>query len=130
MKKGFTLLELLIVVVIIGILATFAIPQFLRATERAKLGKAQNSVSLIAQGLNMYYADMGDWPGSLEDIDEYVEISAQTDADPDWTYSFSTAADGTYTVTATRDSGTYSGQTITLNQDNVWSGTHELRRED
>ncbi|MCD6080096.1 MAG: prepilin-type N-terminal cleavage/methylation domain-containing protein, partial [Candidatus Omnitrophica bacterium] len=40
MKKGFTLLEILIVIIIIAILATFAIPQYIRAAKRAIASEA------------------------------------------------------------------------------------------
>ena len=121
-KKGFTLLELLIVVVIIGVLATFAIPQFLKATERARYGKAQNTISLISQGVKMYYADTGDFTNNIAAIDPYVEINAQQDADKDWNYSINGSAASSYTVEASRNGGSYGGNDVTLTQDNVWGG--------
>ncbi|MDD5238810.1 MAG: prepilin-type N-terminal cleavage/methylation domain-containing protein, partial [Candidatus Omnitrophica bacterium] len=38
MKKGFTLIELIIVVIVIGVLATLAVPQYLKAVERSQIG--------------------------------------------------------------------------------------------
>lgn len=121
-RKGFTLLELLIVVVIIGVLATFAIPQFLKATERARYGKAQNTLSLISQGVKMYYADTGDFTNNIQELDAYVEIYNQQNADKDWTYSVNGSAAASYTVEATRSGGSYNGDNVTLSQDNVWGG--------
>ena len=128
-KKGFTLLELLIVVVIIGILATFAVPQFLKATERAKLGKGQNTLSLISQGLKMYYGDKGKFTAAIGDLDDYVEIDSQQAADNDWNYSISLGASGTgaFDVKAVREgTGTYAGNNVTLDETNAWTGNHGL----
>ncbi|GEM_PF-2053943 len=52
-KSGFTLLELLVVVIIVGILATFAIPQFQAAVDRSREAEA---TSAIAAGLTAQFA--------------------------------------------------------------------------
>ncbi len=53
MRRGFTLIELIVVVIIVAILATFALPQYLKAAERARGAKAKHAVSLIAQAEEM-----------------------------------------------------------------------------
>ncbi len=54
-KKGFTLIEILVVVIIIGIISTFAIMYFNRAIERTRAGEAENLIGLgiYAQGRQM-----------------------------------------------------------------------------
>jgi prepilin-type N-terminal cleavage/methylation domain-containing protein len=61
-KKGFTLIELLIVVAIIAILAAIAIPNFLMAQIRAKVGRAKSEIRTLATGVESYYVDYTAWP--------------------------------------------------------------------
>ena len=53
-RSGFTLLELLIVVIIVGILATFAIPQFIGFVDRSREGEAINIISSILTAELLY----------------------------------------------------------------------------
>jgi len=54
MKKGFTLVELLIVVIIIGILVTLALPQYQKIANRAKWAEAVELASSIKSAQNLY----------------------------------------------------------------------------
>ena len=63
-KTGFTLIELLIVVAIIGILAAIAVPNFLNAQIRAKIGSVQSEFNTSKTAFEMYRLDTG---GSLPD---------------------------------------------------------------
>jgi len=55
-KKGFTLIELMIVIVILGILAAVAIPAFLKYIKKAKTAEAEDKVSLIYRSAVSYFS--------------------------------------------------------------------------
>jgi len=56
-KKGFTLVELMIVVAIVGVLAAIAIPNFLRFRQRAKISEAKANLGAIRVTEHAYYAE-------------------------------------------------------------------------
>lgn len=64
-QKGFTLIELMIVVAIIGILAAIAIPAYQDYTIRAQVTEGMNLASAVETGVSEYYANTGNWPTNL-----------------------------------------------------------------
>jgi type IV pilus assembly protein PilA len=64
-QKGFTLIELMIVVAIIGILAAIAIPAYQDYTIRAQVSEGLTLASDIKAGVAEYVAQVGDWPVTL-----------------------------------------------------------------
>ncbi|WP_428074902.1 type IV pilin protein [Candidatus Avelusimicrobium luingense] len=76
-NKAFTLIELLVVVLIIGILASVALPQYQKAVEKSKGVQALTLMRSISQGVQLYYMATGTYPASLADLD--IEMP------PSWT---------------------------------------------
>ncbi len=65
MKRSFTLIELLIVLVIIGILTTLAIPSLKKYQDKAKNAEAMNMLSVFADSVWRYYAEVALFPANM-----------------------------------------------------------------
>ncbi len=74
-KKGFTLLEILIVMGLIGILVGLAIPHYATSTKRAKEAVLKENLFQLRKFINQYYTDKGKYPASLQALvdAEYVK---------------------------------------------------------
>ena len=64
-QKGFTLVELLIVVIILAILAAIVVPQFASSTDDAKLASLDTTLSNMRAAVDLYYQQHGKYPGAV-----------------------------------------------------------------
>ena len=109
-KQGFTLLELLVVVLIIGILAAIALPQYFKAVERARAAEALSLFGTIAGAQQRYYLLKGSFTGSYGDLD--IDFEGATGGSLT-TKSFGVSIASSSTAVATRNGGRYSGYRLT-----------------
>ncbi len=67
-NSGFTLVELIVVVIIIGLLAGLVLPQFIRQEEKAKLKTAKAQIELFGTALDTFRLDVGRYPTTEEGL--------------------------------------------------------------
>ena len=111
-RKGFTLVELLVVVAIIGILAAIAIPRFTDATAQANGAKVQADLRTIDSAIMIYYATNKDYPADIAAL--VPNYLAAAPASPTGTIKIGTATitAGVYALTADKSRATYNGKKL------------------
>jgi prepilin-type N-terminal cleavage/methylation domain-containing protein len=118
-NSGFTLVELAVVVVIIGVLAAFAVPRFLASVERSKAAEAFNYLASIHSSQERYHARQGTYAADLSALDielvdpEYFTVgtvavpSGEADLQTGWELTLTrvgaSAGYGAYTVVFNHD---------------------------
>jgi len=87
-KLGFTLIEIIIVIIIVGLLATFALPQYIRTQEKALDNEARANLVLIQAAENIYNTESGSFYASSVHSDLNSNLSiALPPAGGKWNYS-------------------------------------------
>ncbi|MEE8604873.1 MAG: type II secretion system protein [Candidatus Aminicenantaceae bacterium] len=73
-EKGFTLIELIIVITLIGILVGLGLPQFKNATKRTREAALKENLFTLRKLINQYLVDKGNYPQSLQTLvdEEYL----------------------------------------------------------
>jgi type II secretion system protein G len=128
-QHGFTLVELMIVIVIVGILAAVAIPIYQGNIKKAKMSECDAALGTLRTALRVYYAENGNYPEATDADTSYFRqhLSIQ-EPDLDGRYFTSDnytldsdSAASTYIITCTNND-IFPSDPRTLNQDGVFGG--------
>ena len=71
-QRGFTLLEMLIVISIVGVLAAVAVPRFTNAVALANTARIQSDLQVLNAAVVMYQTEKGENPKEIKDLGDYV----------------------------------------------------------
>jgi type IV pilus assembly protein PilA len=114
-ETGFTLVELLVVIIIIGILAAIALPNFMNQTAKAKQSEGKQNVSLVNKAQNNYRSEKNRFATKFDELAVAVLKGDTNDATTNYSYSLSSFSNDSTTITAqSKDSAlkSYAGGNI------------------
>jgi prepilin-type N-terminal cleavage/methylation domain-containing protein len=111
-KKAFTLLEILIVIIIIGILAAFAIPKYIKAARKAVASEAVTNIGALRGAEIRYYQEYGVLTTNFDALD--VE-NPDTVTGSKFDYSISGNTPDDMVITANGNAARSNGITVTYN---------------
>jgi prepilin-type N-terminal cleavage/methylation domain-containing protein len=97
-SKGFTMVELAIVLVILAILAAIAVPLYLQYVESARAGEAQEAIAAIMAAAKINFAETGQW---VTDVNQLPRLQLDRLTDLRWRFSIIPGAQGIQSVQAT-----------------------------
>lgn len=72
-QKGFTLIEVLVVITMLGILSTIIVPQITKQLEKPKKSRAMIEIKTLKNALDMYYAENNAYPATKADINSLMK---------------------------------------------------------
>ncbi len=124
--KGFTLIEMLVVVLIIGILATIALPQYQRSIERARATQARQTLLTIAEAEHAYFLQNREYARDFNRLGiklpftgtekwDSARTDAQTRSNGEWSFQLRVWTGGaSMVILAGRLNGPYKGAGFAL----------------
>lgn len=89
-KKGFTLVEVLLVIVIIGILAAIVIPRITYSRSEAQKAACNSNVAALNSQIELYHVQEGSWPADLNTLvtADYIDAVPTCPVDSNTAYAY------------------------------------------
>tara|TARA_B100002052_G_scaffold63084_6_gene56243 strand:- start:13116 stop:13535 length:420 start_codon:yes stop_codon:yes gene_type:complete len=114
--NGFTLVEILIVVVIVGILAAIAIPTYYSYVKKGYATEAKTQLKSIVQAADMYYSERGEAAPDVETMEAEGFIEIKQSVKNKWEFELNldpTGDGGSCTATSTEEMSGGAGEVVT-----------------
>ena len=117
-KQAFTLIELLVVVLIIGILAAVALPQYQKAVEKSRSAQALTLLKSVLSATNAYHLANGSWPSSFDELavdipwtggTKIYNVAGDVRSNADWSLQLENQTIGYNSIIVGRLTGPYAG---------------------
>lgn len=128
LHRGFTLVEVIVVVIVIGILASIAMPKYLRTVERSRCAEARKALGVIRDMELVYFVENNLYTGNMADLN--LTYPAACNADYYFRYSIPVGNAAGFTARADRctasgkdPQGPAAGYNLMINQAGTMSGT-------
>ena len=83
-RRGFTLIEIMVVLVIMGVLAALFVPNLMERPDQARATAARQDVGAIMQALKLYRLDNGEYPSATQGLRALVEKPTAGKVPPNW----------------------------------------------
>lgn len=83
-QRGFTLIEIMVVVVIIGVLGAIVVPQFMSRPDQAKVTAARTDIQAIATALEMYRLDTFNYPSTQQGLEALTKQPSGSPVVKNW----------------------------------------------
>ncbi|MGJ7573588.1 type II secretion system major pseudopilin GspG [Variovorax sp. RB2P76] len=84
LQQGFTLIEIMVVLVIMGVLAALIVPNLMGRPDQARATAARQDVGALMQALKLYRLDNGEYPSAAQGLRALVEKPASGKVPPNW----------------------------------------------
>jgi prepilin-type N-terminal cleavage/methylation domain-containing protein len=120
-ERGFTLVEVLIVVILVAILAAIAVPKYIQAVKGARASDAKVQINAILNASKIYQQETGTWPSDITLMTEqgYLELDDATMR----AWTFQLVGDQQIQATSTAEMKGGAGNVVTFNiQEGRWEG--------
>ncbi|MCA9782314.1 MAG: prepilin-type N-terminal cleavage/methylation domain-containing protein [Calditrichaeota bacterium] len=119
--RGFTLVEVLIVVILVAILAAIAVPKYMQMVKGARASDAKVQINAIMNAAEIYEQEVGTWPSDLTLLEEQGYVELQESTKRAWTFAL--IGDQQIQATSTAEMRGGPGNVVTYNiQNGSWSG--------